>query len=159
VAKTGNKAHDMLRELPESEQAVHLGNMVEEGCTGTRAFYMGIDDDRNATWIVGCSDGSSYEVMIENDEGGTAIVLNCLAAKALAGVECFTAFASQENRPPKTRKEFMCDIARLPPQVRDKVIGQFIQNLYNYARDSDVPLPSTKQQLLKQFMRKLDRDA
>jgi len=63
---TGNVANDMLHDLNEQQQATHLAAVVEEGCVGTRAFYMGIDAQHSAFWGVGCENGQSYEVMIDN---------------------------------------------------------------------------------------------
>lgn len=156
---TGNKANDMLLALPGPEQASHLGNVIEEGCKGVRAFYMGIDENRNAFWSVACANGSSYEVMIDDDDNGSTTVLNCLAVKATADIDCFATLASQGNRPPRTRKQVMCAIARLPPKIREQTVRQFMQNLEDYVRDSGEPVPSTREQALKQFMHTLDSEA
>ena len=127
VARTGNIASDLLMKLPGAQQAMHLGHMVD-GCDGIRAFYMGIDNKDNiASWSVGCSDGSSYSIGIENDAAGTATVLDCRALKAVADVDCFVSFAAQANRAPRTSEQFMCAVANLPRSLREQVLRQFVK--------------------------------
>ena len=155
---TGNTAHDELQKLPMAEQAVRLGNMVEEGCVGKRAFYMGMDQERRATWSVGCANGTSYSVMIEPDNKGSTTVLDCRVMRATADIDCFATFDSQANRPPRTRKQFMCAISHLPPQVREQALRRFVENLEDYAGESGDRSPRKTEQTLKQFLQKLDKD-
>lgn len=159
VLKTGNMANDLLMELPEAQQAVYLGHMVD-GCNGVRAFYMGIESEDNvASWSVECSDGSSYSIGIENDAAGTATVLDCRALKAVADVDCFVSFAAQANKAPRTSEQFMCAVANLPRSLREQVLRQFVQNLETFLRESGEPVPNTKEQVIRQTMRNLDKYA
>jgi hypothetical protein len=87
---TGNEAHDRLASLPERDQATVLGNIVNEGCAGNRAFYMGSSPtDRSAFWSVGCKNGENYLVSIDADAAGSTTVLDCRVYKAVAKMNCF----------------------------------------------------------------------
>jgi hypothetical protein len=90
---TGNVAQDRLAAFTESEQAAFLGEAVQEGCVGTRVFFMGTDHENDAFWSVGCANGQSYSVEIHPDSTGSTQVLECSVLKAVAGVTCFTKFA------------------------------------------------------------------
>jgi hypothetical protein len=158
MSRTGNKTSDMLIELPEAQQAMHLGHMVD-GCDGIRAFYMGTEANNVASWSVGCSNGSSYSIGVENDDEGTTTVLDCLALKAIANIDCFVPLASQLGRPPRTEREFMCAVARLPRQLRERVLVQFVSNLETYLRESGEPVPNTRAQVVKQGMKTFDKYA
>lgn len=90
---TGNVANDRLLALPESEQALYLGTVVNAGCRGERASYMGIEPkSRAAFWSVRCRNGASYAVEIEADSLGSTKVLKCSVLKAVAGINCFEKF-------------------------------------------------------------------
>jgi hypothetical protein len=51
----------------ENEQALLLGQVVQKGCVGSRAFYMGMDKELDAYWSVSCTNGASYQVQISAD--------------------------------------------------------------------------------------------
>lgn len=88
---TGNEANDRMLALPESEQASNLGKVVNEGCVGKRAFYMGTSPtDHSAFWSVGCKNGKKYLVQIEADATGSTKVLECGLYKAVTKMSCFT---------------------------------------------------------------------
>jgi len=91
---TGNVAQDLLVTYTAREQALFLGKAVGEGCIGTRAFFMGMDPEKDAMWSVGCTNGQSYSVEIHPDPNGTTQVLECSVLKALAGTSCFTKFTN-----------------------------------------------------------------
>jgi hypothetical protein len=79
--------------MSESEQAKFLALVVEEGCLGTKAFYMGsYAKDNSAFWSVGCGNGKAYEVQIAADSAGSTKVLECSVLKAIAHVNCFEKF-------------------------------------------------------------------
>jgi hypothetical protein len=151
--------NDMLRRLPVAEQAFHLGHMVVEGCEGIRAFYMGITDNRQAIWSVGCTNGANYEVVIENDAAGTSGALDCETLKAATNIDCFATLTSQGNRPPRTSKQIMCAIARLPKPQREQAVRHFIENLEDLIRDSGEAVPNTKKQVLRKTLQQLDKYA
>jgi hypothetical protein len=90
---TGNVAQDRLATFVDSEQAAFLGAAVEEGCAGTRAYFMGMDRENDAFWSIGCASGESYSVEILPDSTGSTRVLECSVLKAVAGMRCFTKFA------------------------------------------------------------------
>jgi hypothetical protein len=92
---TRNRAHDMLAKLEPSLQAYSLGRITNEGCVGTRAFYMGMAKDRSAYWSVACRDGKSYQVEIKADATGSTSVMDCSLLKAVAKVNCFQRFEDQ----------------------------------------------------------------
>jgi hypothetical protein len=93
---TGNVANDKLLAKTPEDQALYLGVVVNAGCQGTRAFYMGMSpSDHSAFWSVACRNRSSYGVQIEADAGGSTRVLECSVLKAVAGTSCFTKFANQ----------------------------------------------------------------
>lgn len=130
---TGNVANDMLLALSSTEQATHLGNMVAEGCVGVRAFYMGMASGGIAEWSVGCSNGLSYSVGIENDEEGSATTIDCRVLEAISSTSCFIKFSDQANRPGKSQAEFKCGLARLPRELRTTTVLNLINNLSEYA--------------------------
>jgi hypothetical protein len=131
-----------------------------DGCDGVRAFYMGIDnEDKVASWSVGCSDGSSYSIGVENDEAGATTVLDCRALKAIADIDCFVSFAAQANKAPRTSEQFMCAVASLPRSLREQVLRQFVKNLEAFLRESGEPVPNTREQVIRQSMRNFDKYA
>ena len=94
IASTGNPAHDLLVTHKESEQAFLLGKIVQEGCSGNRAFYMGMDKEHDAFWSVGCTNGQSYEVEVHPDSTGSGKVLECSFLK-LVHINCFEKLSDQ----------------------------------------------------------------
>jgi hypothetical protein len=86
---TGNIAHDRLLTLPASAQAYGLGVIVNEGCIGQSAFFMGQDQQtKEAYWSVRCANGKSYEVRIEPNSTGSTDVVDCELLKAFK-TSCF----------------------------------------------------------------------
>ena len=65
---------------------------MDEGCVGTRAFYMGTySADNSAFWSVGCKNGKSYLVEISADSAGSTRPLDCKVYKATSGMSWFKA--------------------------------------------------------------------
>jgi hypothetical protein len=89
VKRTGNEANDRLLAGSNSDQALMLSAVVGEGCLGNRAFYMGISKERSAFWSVGCTNGSSYQLMIDPNSTGSTKILDCSVLKVVAKVNCF----------------------------------------------------------------------
>jgi hypothetical protein len=88
---TGNVAHDRLSALPAPQQAAALGTIVQEGCTGDRVFFRGQDPKtRNAFWVVHCTNGNSYGVMVHADARGSTTVLDCAVSKVFAHDDCYS---------------------------------------------------------------------
>lgn len=95
-ASTGNIANDRLLALSEREQAFALGVVLNSGCTGDRAFYMGmLARDHSAFWSVHCASAESYEVELSADAVGSTRVLECSVLKALGAGKCFEKFKGQ----------------------------------------------------------------
>jgi hypothetical protein len=94
-ASTGNVAHDDFMPHSESEQAMLLGQIVEDSCAGNRAFYMGMDSAHDAIWSVGCTNGRSYEILIHPDATGSTKVLECSVVKAVLKIDCFVKLEGQ----------------------------------------------------------------
>lgn len=93
---TGNPANDRLLALPQDQQAQFLGIAANNGCVGTRAFYMGIQAaSGKAFWSVSCTNGQEYAIEIDADAGGSTKVLDCSLLTAIAHVNCFEKFAGQ----------------------------------------------------------------
>lgn len=91
-AASGNKAHDILINMPADKQAAALGKAVGEGCVGKTAFYMGMGEDKAATWSVRCTNGKSYAVQLNPDSTGSTSILEFPLLKAVANIECFKKF-------------------------------------------------------------------
>jgi hypothetical protein len=90
---TKNPSNDKLLAMSEPQQAKFLGMVVEEGCVGARAFYMGTySKDNSAFWSVGCTNGRKYAVQIFSDSVGSTKVLECEMLKMVAHVSCFQKF-------------------------------------------------------------------
>lgn len=120
-----NVANDILLGLTKREQAVALGVVVGEGCSGNRAFFMGISpEDQTADWSVGCRNGASYELGIKPDAKGTTSFIECAILKAVAGVRCFVALDDQTNDQ-RSREQMKADLNRLPPHVRRQLMERF----------------------------------
>ena len=72
--KPVNIANDRLLALPKDQQAVMLGQVVGEGCTGKLTFYRGIGKTGlakdKAYWAVRCANGKSYMVEVVATQGG-----------------------------------------------------------------------------------------
>ena len=95
LASTGNRAHDQLMAHSDNEQALPLGQAVQKGCVGNRAFYMGMDKEMDAYWSVSCLNGASYQVQINADATGTTMVLECSVLAAATNIHCFTKLKQQ----------------------------------------------------------------
>jgi hypothetical protein len=95
IASTGNVAHDQLMTHTQREQAFLLGQIAQEGCVGNRAFYMGMDKERDAYWSVGCTNGASYQVQIKPNATGSTRVLECSVLRAVAKINCFARLGDQ----------------------------------------------------------------
>jgi hypothetical protein len=95
VENTGNPAHDRLMGLGASAQALLLGQIAGEGCSGDSAFYMGMDKETNAYWSVRCTNGRSYQVQIQPNATGSTSIMDCDVLKAVAKVSCFAKLDQQ----------------------------------------------------------------
>jgi hypothetical protein len=95
IQNTGNPAHDRLMALGASAQALLLGQIAGEGCSGDSAFYMGMDKETNAYWSVRCTNGRSYQVQIQPNATGSTAIMDCDVLKAVARVSCFAKFDQQ----------------------------------------------------------------
>ena len=92
AATSGNPTHDKLLGLSDQDQALVLGSIVRESCTGITAFYMGIDKDNTAFWSVDCENGKAYSLSIQADIDGSARVLGCDVLLVVTKLDCFNPF-------------------------------------------------------------------
>jgi hypothetical protein len=127
---TGNRANDLLATLPADLQAVALGKIVNDGCDGHSAFYMGISpSDHGAFWSVRCRDGRSYQITIEANATGSTSSMDCAALKAIADLDCFVRMDDQSHRPPRTKQQIKADIDRLPPRLKRELMDSLKRNI------------------------------
>jgi hypothetical protein len=89
IHNSGNPAHDRLIRLGPTAQALLLGRIAGEGCSGDSAFYMGMDKQTSAYWSIRCANGRSYEVQIQPDAAGSTSVMDCDVLKTSAKLSCF----------------------------------------------------------------------
>ena len=89
----GNVASNLLQSQSPHEQALALGKVVGDHCSGKRAFYDGpggTDDVSRggAFWSVECTDGRKFMVMLspKDDENR---VIDCATMHAVHAGECF----------------------------------------------------------------------
>lgn len=93
---TGNAGNDRLLAMSNVEQAYYLGKVIEQGCAGERAFYMGMEKaSRKAFWSVRCTGGMELAVEISPDANGSTTVLECSVLEAIAHVHCFQKLNNQ----------------------------------------------------------------
>ncbi|RTL61654.1 MAG: hypothetical protein EKK41_26835 [Hyphomicrobiales bacterium] len=89
-----NHAHELLMQKPEAERPLYLGAVVNSGCRGKRAFFMGLGTDGfaagEAFWSVECRDGRTFSVMISPDSLGTTRSMPCELLAALKAGKCFS---------------------------------------------------------------------
>jgi hypothetical protein len=95
IQNTGNPAHDRLMALGASAQALLLGQIAGEGCSGDYVFYMGMDKETDAYWSVRCVNGRSYQVQIKPNATGSTSIMDCDLLKAVANVSCFVKLDQQ----------------------------------------------------------------
>ncbi len=73
--------------IPQPDQTTFLGQIIAKNRRGTKALYMGMSKEREAFWIVACSNGKSYEILIRPDSEGSArrqkALLICEPLKAI----------------------------------------------------------------------------
>jgi hypothetical protein len=142
-SSTGNVANDALLAKPDSERLAVLGPLaggaMGTSCSANRAYYRGVDAEHHAVWSVGCSDGTSYAVMIDPDAGGSTTVADCRVIKAVAGEDCFAPLGTSE--PPRTRAQIEADIAALPTKVKQQAMEALRKNLQQAAAESDENKP------------------
>lgn len=151
---TGNFAHDTLMKLTEAEQATHLGRVIEEGCTGVRAFFMGMEPRLAAAWSVGCTNGLSYSVSVFNDGKGTTNYIDCRVMKTMINIDCFVSYDAQKGQLQKS--DFMCGLAQLPHDLRAATMSNIIDRLREFIVDAGERPPSTREATLKMATRLLD---
>lgn len=91
AAVAGNGANDFLLAASSTKQATLLGQVVGQGCSGRKAFYMGLGTSSIAQdqgfWSVRCSDGRGFAVMVRPD--GSSQVLDCKTLASVGGGTCF----------------------------------------------------------------------
>lgn len=91
--KNHNKWAYIYNELPMKERHKHLSALVligvkDSDCAVTKSRFKGISDGRGiAVWIVQCSKGNSYVIMILPD--GTTRVATCESFYRITGSSCF----------------------------------------------------------------------
>lgn len=131
VLKTGNEANDLMLALPEQKQAFALGKIVNDGCIGNRAFYMGISpgSDRQAFWSVACANGDSYAVGLKADAVGSTSIVPCAAMEAIADIRCFAKLEDRDHRAPRTEEQRKAAIDRLSPEMKEQLMNQLKENI------------------------------
>lgn len=99
---TGNRANDLIMDLPETRRAAGFTTLFEGSAdfpcgAVTRTFYQGlVPKTSDAIWNVGCSRGQSYSITIKNDADGSTQVLDCRMLKLVAHLDCFVKYDEQK---------------------------------------------------------------
>ena len=96
-APSSNRAHLALLHASEELRAIALKSaitMAGEPCDSvTRTFHQGTaKSDGKEFWNVGCQDGNTYRVGVNNDAEGSTQVMSCATLKAVAQVDCFVKY-------------------------------------------------------------------
>lgn len=90
VRRTQNEAHDRLVALPPDQRAAFLAAGVGEGCLGDLSFLRGLDPKSGRSfWTVHCTNGKSYQLMIEADATGSSKVADCTVLAQYAHEDCY----------------------------------------------------------------------
>lgn len=91
-----NPAHRQISSMDEAGRAgffsKYLSSNGERCPSVTRTFYQGSDSRGAAFWSVQCSGGKAFQLMINNDAGGSAKLLDCDFVKAINAGTCFKRF-------------------------------------------------------------------
>jgi hypothetical protein len=97
-----NPTHQRLKGMSSAKRNEVWTILFRDGgekCgTVTESFYQGsYKKDGSAFWNIRCSRGPDYQVMIENDAGGSTKILECAIVKLLHG-ECFKTFEEMDRQ-------------------------------------------------------------
>jgi len=84
-----NSENDFLLTRSPVEQAELLGRADGEGCKGTYAFFMGIDERKNGYWSLRCADGREFFISLY--PSGSHSAVDCKLLKSMrTGRSCFS---------------------------------------------------------------------
>lgn len=91
-----NPAHDQIQALGDAKRATffaaYLTRAGERCASVSRTFFQGMDTRGAAFWNVQCAGGEAWQLMINNDAGGSARYLSCSMLKTMNAGTCFRAF-------------------------------------------------------------------
>lgn len=92
-AAQANEAQKLLQSFSESKRNIAFTHIIAksgERCAAVdKTFYQGSDKRDNAIWSASCTGGKSFQVLMLNDAGGSAKVLNCEFLKKINAGACF----------------------------------------------------------------------
>ena len=93
-----NEVSKQLESMPSSERAKALANFLQQSgrdCSSVfRMFLQGHDSEDAAFWNVTCSNGQSYNIVVNANPEANTVIINCSDMKAIAGIECFKKFTT-----------------------------------------------------------------
>ena len=94
---TGNPSHDRLSRFSQNQRYEVFTKAISDNdasCVVNRDFFFGISTDKTAIWHIGCTNGKSYQIIINADEKGTNSSIDC-GVSAIMGIKCFQPPAQQ----------------------------------------------------------------
>jgi len=90
-----NEVSKQLESMPASERANALAGLLRQSgrdCgNSTRIFLQGYDREDSAYWNISCSNGRSYNILVQSNPLANTIIMECSAMKDI-GIECFKKF-------------------------------------------------------------------
>ena len=93
-----NEVSKQLESMSSSERANALANLLRQSgrdCSSVfRMFLQGYDSEDVAFWNVTCSNGQSYNILVNANPEANTLIVNCSNMKAIAGIECFKKFTT-----------------------------------------------------------------
>ncbi|MGB5471938.1 MAG: hypothetical protein WBQ78_00495 [Gammaproteobacteria bacterium] len=93
-----NEVSKQLESMSSSERANALAGFLQQSgrdCSNVfRIFLQGHDSEDVAYWNVTCSNGQSYNILVNANPEANTVIVDCINMKALAGIECFQRFTT-----------------------------------------------------------------
>ncbi|MEZ5543002.1 MAG: hypothetical protein R3F42_13315 [Pseudomonadota bacterium] len=95
-----NEVSTQLEAMPAPERANALAGVLRQSgrdCSNVfRIFLQGHDSGDVAFWNVTCSNGKSYNILVNPDPDAQTAIIDCSDMRAIAGIDCFEQFITAD---------------------------------------------------------------